>query len=239
MHPHPPHTPVQDPVSAPARVLGKADVAASTDKLQQQKRLQRRSSRVWRVLFYIWLIVVAGLPIYYYLLPDRDWNYEYWGAPEEILVSSRSRENPWRGDEGVFTRIFIARPSAENMQQFRVSANSSYCAERMNKLLAEYEMPGSYRYGEFFGHGWVDVVDCSNGLLLVADYSRNKGGLFSSRMGWENVQEHYPLHFIFAYAWACLGLLVLLLTPFLAIPAGGGYLLFRIVRAFWKLRCRK
>ena len=235
----PPRSPVQPPASAPAQVLSKADVAASTDKLQQQKRLQRRSSRVWRVLFYIWLIVVAGLPIYYYLLPDRDWNYEYWGAPEEIIISRRNQENRLYKNEQVYTRIFIARPSAANKQLFRPYANPGKREELLQSLLEEYKLPPPYRDGDWYGHGLVDVVECGNGLMLVADYSRNKGGLFSSRMSWENVLVHYPLHFIFVYAWACLGLLVLLLTPFLAIPAGGGYLLFRIVRAFWKLRCRK
>ena len=72
----------------------------------------------------------------------------------------------------------------------------------MNKLLQQYELPRPWRYGRWFGHGSVDVVECGNGLLLVADYSRNKGGLFSSRITPEIVWQHYPLHFRIAYAWA-------------------------------------
>lgn len=40
---------------------------------------------------------------------------------------------------------------------------------------------------------------CGNGLVLVRDYSRNKGGLFSSRMEWNIVTAHYPLRFICIY----------------------------------------
>lgn len=233
-----PHTAPDTISTRPAQVLSQAEVAASRDNMQQKTHQMNKGRRIWRRLCIIWLIIVAGLPLYY-LMPDRDWNYEYWGAPEQIVVSSRSQENPWYSDEGVYTRIFIARPSAENRQHFRTYHDSSGIEKRMRSLLDEYQLPGPYRYGDFHGHGWVDAVECGNGVMLLTDYSRNKGGLFSSRMSWENVLVHYPLHFIFVYAWACLGLLVLLLTPFLAIPAGGGYLLFRIVRAFWKLRCRK
>ena len=228
----PPRSPVQPPASAPAQVLSKADVAASTAKLQQQKHQQHRSRRIWRLLRYLWLIVVAGLPIYYYLLPDRDWNYESWGAPEEIIVSRRSQENRLHGDEQVYTRIFIARPSATNKQLFRPYANPGKREELLQSLLEEYKLPPPYRDGAWYGHGLVDVVECGNGLMLVADYSRNKGGLFSSRMSQECLWSHYPLHFIFFHSWACLGLLTLLLTPFLGIPCALLYLLVRVVRAF-------
>ena len=226
------HTPVQPPASAPAQVLSKADTAASTNKLQQQKHQQHRSRRIWRILLYIWLIVVAGLPVYYFLLPDRDWNYESWGAPEEIIVSRRSQENRLHGDEQVYTRIFIARPSATNKQLFRPYANPGKREELLQSLLEEYKLPPPYRDGAWYGHGLVDVVECGNGLMLVADYSRNKGGLFSSRMSQECLWSHYPLHFIFFHSWACLGLLTLLLTPFLGIPGALLYLLVRVVRAF-------
>ena len=228
----PPRSPVQPPASAPAQVLSKADTAASTNKLQQLKHQQHRSRRIWRLLRYLWLIVVAGLPIYYYLLPDRDWNYESWGAPEEIIVSRRSQENRLHGDEQVYTRIFIARPSAANKQLFRPYANPGKREELLQSLLEEYKLPPPYRDGAWYGHGLVDVVECGNGLMLVADYSRNKGGLFSSRMSQECLWSHYPLHFIFFHSWACLGLLTLLLTPFLGIPCALLYLLVRVVRAF-------
>ncbi len=222
----------------PAQALSLAEVAEARDNMQQKSHQMNKGRRIWRRLGIIWLIIVAGLPLYY-LMPDRDWNYEYWGAPEQIVVSSRSQENPWRRDEGVYTRIFIARPSAENRQHFKTYHDSSSIEKRMLSLLDEYQLPGPYRYGDFYGHGWVDAVECGNGFMLIADYSRNKGGLFSSRMSWENVLEHYPLHFIFVYAWATLGLLVMLLTPFLALAAGVCGLLYRLVRAFCPGRCRK
>ncbi len=214
----------------PAQVLTRADVAESAHRLQQKKCQQHQARRPWRILRVIWLVVVAGLPIYYYLLPERDWNYEDWGAPDVIVVSRKHEENPWRGDEQIYSRIFIARPSAANMTHFRESAGSDNRAELLNELLAEYKLPQPYRDRAFHGHGWVDVVECGNGLILVADYSLNKGGLFSSRMTPETVWEHYPLHFIFLHSWASLGLLVLLLTPFLGIPVAMGYLLWRLTQ---------
>ena len=74
-----------------------------------------------------------------------------------------------------------------------------------------------------------------NGLLLVADYSRNKGGLFSSRITPEIVWQHYPLRFHIAYAWAALGLNLLMLTPFLAVPVALCYLLYRVLAAFCRM----
>ncbi len=194
-----------------------------------------RGAKIKRGLLILWLALVAGLPLYY-LMPDRDWNYEDWGAPEQIIRSRMRWDNPWRQDEGVYTRIFIARPAAAHKVHFREFPAESGVAKSMHDQLLQYGLPGPYRYGDYFGHGWVDVVECSNGLLLVADYSRNKGGLFSSRMSWDTVMAHYPLHFRFMYCWAALGLVLLLLTPFLAIPAAVCYLIFRVTRAFWRIR---
>lgn len=187
-----------------------------------------------RWLMGIWVFIIAGLPLYY-LMPDRDWNYEYWGAPEHIIESDTSPENPFCQGEQVYTRIFIARPSAVNMQHFDEVSASGSTARRMSKLLQQYELPRPWRYGCWFGHGSVDVVECGNGLLLVADYSRNKGGLFSSRITPEIVWQHYPLRFRIAYAWAALGLNLLMLTPFLAVPAALCYLLYRVLAAFCRM----
>ena len=194
-----------------------------------------RGAKIKRGLRILWLALVAGLPLYY-LMPDRDWNYEDWGEPEQIIISRMRWDNPWRQDEGVYSRIFIARPAAAHKVHFREFTAECGVAKRMHNLLLQYELPSPYRYGDYFGHGWVDVVECSNGFLLVADYSRNKGGLFSSRMSWDTVMAHYPLHFRFMYCWASLGLVLLLLTPFLAIPAAVCYLIFRVTRAFWRIR---
>lgn len=68
-----------------------------------------------------WFLVVAGFPLYY-LMPDRDWTYEYWGAPAEIVQSSKSAENPGEKHmQGVYARIFIVRPSARNLSNFRAA----------------------------------------------------------------------------------------------------------------------
>ena len=187
-----------------------------------------------RWLMGIWVFIIAGLPLYY-LMPDRDWNYEYWGAPESIIKTTTSPENPFCQGEQVYTRIFIARPSAVNMQRFDEVSATGPTAGRMNKLLQQYELPRPWRYGRWFGHGSVDVVECGNGLLLVADYSRNKGGLFSSRITPEIVWQHYPLRFRIAYTWAALGLILLMLTPFLAVPAALCYLLYRVLAAFCRM----
>ena len=187
-----------------------------------------------RWLMGIWVFIIAGLPLYY-LMPDRDWNYEDWGTPEGIIKTTTSPENPFCQGEQVYTRIFIARPSAVNMQHFDEVSASGPTAGRMNKLLQQYELPRPWRYGDWFGHGSVDVVECGNGLLLVADYSRNKGGLFSSRITPEKVWQHYPLRFRIAYAWAALGLNLLMLTPFLAVPAALGCVLYRMLAAFCRM----
>lgn len=166
----------------------------------------------------IWFLVVAGWPLYY-LMPDRDWNYECWGAPEEIVKSSKSGDNPGeKYMKGVYARIFIVRPSAENLTHFRAPGFTS-CSYPMDELLHQYGLPGPYNYGHWYGHGSMDYVECGSGLVLVRDYSRNKGGLMSSRMGWETVREHYPPHFIIRYLWAWLGIGILLLTPIALIPS--------------------
>ena len=187
-----------------------------------------------RWLMGIWVFIIAGLPLYY-LMPDRDWNYEDWGTPEGIIKTTTSPENPFCQGEQVYTRIFIARPSAVNMQHFDEVSASGPTAGRMNKLLQQYELPRPWRYGDWFGHGSVDVVECGNGLLLVADYSRNKGGLFSSRITPEKVWQHYPLRFRIAYAWAALGLILLLLTPLIAVPVALGCVLYRMLAAFCRI----
>lgn len=193
-----------------------------------------RGAKIKRGLLILWLALVAGLPLYY-LMPDRDWNYEDWGAPEHIIRSRMRWDNPWRQDEGVYSRIFIARPAAAHKVHFRECPAESGAAKRMRDLLLQYGLPGPYHYGDYFGHGWVDVVECSNGLLLVADYSRNKGGLFSSRMSWDTVMAHYPLHFRFMYCWAALGLIVLLLTPILAVTIALCLLFIRTLKAFRRM----
>jgi hypothetical protein len=198
------------------------------------KAYENKRRFIWRRLVGVWCFIVAGFPLYY-LMPDRDWNYEYWGAPEHIIESDTSPENPFYQDEGVYTRIFIARPSAVNMQRFDEVSATGPTAGRMNKLLQQYELPRPWRYGDWHSDGSGDVVVCGNGLLLVADYNRNKGGLFSSRITPEIVWQHYPLRFRIAYAWAALGLNLLMLTPFLAVPAALCYLLYRVLAAFCRM----
>lgn len=179
-----------------------------------------------------WFLVVAGFPLYY-LMPDRDWNYEYWEAPVEIVQSSKIAENPGeKYMQGVYARIFIVRPSTRNLSNFRAAGFTS-CAHPMDELLREYALPGPYRYGHWYGHGSMDYVECGNGLVLVRDYSRNKGGLMSSRMGWETVREHYPLHFVIRYLWAWTGIGVLLLTPIALIPGLFLYSGIRIISSFF------
>ena len=57
----------------------------------------------WRRLIGIWLIIVAGLPIYY-MQPDFDWYYPDWGEPGKILRSYRIADNPLYKDEDVYTQ---------------------------------------------------------------------------------------------------------------------------------------
>ena len=68
-------------------------------------------------------------------------------------------------------------------------------------------------------HGSVYYVVCGDGRLLLRDSSRNKGGLFSSRMAFvelSDLQEQHPLHVVFFYLWAFVGVLVLIFSPFFA-----------------------
>lgn len=169
-----------------------------------------------RKFFIVWLIMLAGFPVYY-LMPERDWNYQYWGAPQEIVKSRMFLENPAHPGERGYSRVFIIRPSAENCMRFGEGTRGTTNRFSMEELLRYYDLPGPYRYGWWIGHGDMDYVECGNGLVLVRDYSRNKGGLFSSRMEPETVRKYYPLHFFVIYAWAWFSALILLLTPFLIV----------------------
>ena len=198
--------------------------------------MQANKKRWWRIPLLIWLVLVAGLPVYY-LRPDCDWYYARWGAPEEIVKSCRSADNPLYGDEGVYARIFIVRPSAENLEHFR--GDKAVCSSNMypmDALLKEYELPGPYRMGNWYDSGVVDYVECGNGLLLLRDYSRNKGGLFSSRMAFaelSDLMELHPLHVVFFYLWGFVGILVLSFPPFFAIPFLLFWLIIKRVNRGW------
>lgn len=186
----------------------------------------------WKLrLVLIWMLVVAGLPIYY-LRSDCDWDYSRWGAPGEILETKRSPENHLHGDEGVYTRVFVVRPSKDNYISFKIKSEQSRTsiAPFLASLLREYELPPPYYYGSWLEYGWVDLVKCGNGLLLVCDYSRNKGGLMSARWKWE--EGNYPSHVAIFYFWACLSIWVLLLTLILFIP---GIVLHRVFRALVRI----
>ena len=192
----------------------------------------------WQVLLLIWLVLVVGYPIYY-LRPDCDWSYAYWGAPEEIVTSCRSSDNPMHGDEGVYARIFIVRPSVENLACFRGAAyvNSSNMYP-MEALLQEYELPGPYSPGNWYGAGTVDYVECGNGLLLLRDYSRNKGGLMSARMNSRRLSDLWqqqPPHVVFFYIWALLGVATLILTPCLLLAV----VVFVAVKRFFAALLRR
>lgn len=188
--------------------------------------------RICKGLLILWLMLVAGLPAYY-LMPARDWNYEDWGAPEEIVKSRMSWDNPANREKGVYARVFIVRPSAQNLAHFHEKKSTS-CYYPMDELLHRYELPGPYRYGSWYGHGSMDYVECGNGLVLVRDYSRNKGGLFSSRMAWDTVKAHYPRYFVCLFMWASVGLVVLILTPFLLLFGALAYAIIRLILAFFR-----
>lgn len=175
-----------------------------------------RRLRSW--LLSIWLVLVAGLPVYY-LRPDCDWDYRRWGTPEAILESARSPENHLHGDEGVYTRVFVVQPSEGNRECLALDK----CRERelspfIASCLRRYNLPGPYRSGGWLEYGWVDLVLCGNGQLLMCDYSRNKGGLLSAKFSYcslDYVWTHYPAHVGFFYCWAIIAVLALLLAPFL------------------------
>lgn len=186
------------------------------------------------LLVVIWMLVVAGLPIYY-LRPDCDWDYSRWAAPEEILETKQSPENHLHGDEGVYTRVFVVRPSKANYISFDIKREQSRksITPFLSSLLREYELPPPYNYGSWLEYGWVDWVECGNGLLLVCDYSRNKGGLMSARWRWED--GNYPGHVALFYFWAWLSIWGLLLTVVLLVPGVVLYGLFRALKRFIRL----
>ena len=183
------------------------------DKGQMTTPRQCGSQWLMWCLLGIWLLIVAGLPVYY-LRADRDWYYPCWGEPREILVSHRIEENPHYRDENEYSRVFIVRPSEENLAYFRsLKYSNCICSETVEALLKEYSLPGPYH---FSNSGCVDFALCSNGLVLVHDFSRNKGGLFSNRLTQpEKVVRSYPQSFVFYYVWAWVSLGMLVLSPVL------------------------
>lgn len=198
----------------------------------QPLKMQRRRWRLWWWGVGIWLILVAGWPVCY-LRQDRDWYYPCWGKPYEILTSSRRSENPLYEDERVYSRVFIVRPSEENLACFDwLPFQHCSFSERVESLLKEYCLPGPYR---FANTGCVNFVMCGNNLMLVHDLSRNKGGLISSRMSRpEKVLQSYPSAYVFHYVWACVSIVLLVLSPPLFLL---GMLIWRI-RAISRFRAR-
>ncbi len=194
----------------------------------------KKSRRKW--LLILWLLIVAGLPVYY-LRPDCDWYYARWGTPERIVKSRINFDNPlYERGEAVYTRVFVVHPSAESLECLRKDSFETKAQQNLLPLLLRYELPGPYRFWHWHVHGSVDYVECGNGLLLLRDYSRNKGGLFSSRMAFvefSELWEQNPPHVVFFYLWGVLGFLLLCLTPFLLLIGGGLYLILRpICRCF-------
>lgn len=208
-----------------------------TNSVKDSKGTRDKGHRrsLWLWLIGIWVFLVAGLPLYY-LQSDRDWYYSEWGEPLEILESRKISENPLYQDEGVYTRVFVARASEENVACFNSLAFAGSCLypERIDPLLKEYSLPAPYRFGNT---GCVDFALCSNGLMLVYDFSRNKGGLLSSRLlQTGEVERSYPLGFVNFYIWAHLSLVVLVLTLVLLFLAPILFLLLKVasrcIRAF-------
>lgn len=217
-------------ISCLGRIIILRSMAETVEKVTAGKKgINRR-----RWIVGIWLLFVAGLPIYY-LRPDCDWDYSRWAAPEEILETKQSPENHLHGDEGVYTRVFVVRPSKANYISFDIKREQSRksITPFLSSLLREYELPPPYNYGSWLEYGWVDWVECGNGLLLVCDYSRNKGGLMSARWSWK--EGNYPGHVAFFYFWAWLSIWVLLLTVVLFIPGVVLYGLFRALIRFIRL----
>ena len=180
---------------------------------------------LWRCMIGIWLLLVAGLPVYY-LRPERDWYYSSWGSPQEILTSGRLADNPLYKDEGVYSRVFIVRPSEENLA-YLDSLEYKHCifSESVEPLLKECGLPGPYR---FANTGCVNFVLCGDGLMLVHDFSRNKGGLFSSRLAYpEDVVRLYPFRFVFYYIWAWISIGVLVISPGVFLLGKGIHFLCR------------
>lgn len=208
-----------------------------TNSVKDSKGTRDKGHRrsLWLWLIGIWVFLVAGLPLYY-LQSDRDWYYSEWGEPLEILESRKISENPLYQDEGVYTRVFVARASEENVACYNSLAFAGSCLypEKIEPLLKEYSLPAPYRFGHT---GCVDFALCSNGLMLVYDFSRNKGGLLSSRLlQTGEVERSYPLGFVIFYIWAHLSLVVLVLTLVLLLLAPILFLLLKVasrcIRAF-------
>ena len=178
----------------------------------------------WRWLIGIWLIIVAGLPIYY-MQPDFDWYYPDWGEPGKILKSYRIADNPLYKDEDVYTRVFIILPAEGTLTKFHEKEDKYIIFKSdVEAELQHASLHGPYQYAN---DGCVNFVLCDNGLMLVYDFSRNKGGLLSSRMGdMEYVRNHFPAHSVFFYFWAILASLTLILTPCLLV-IGALFLLTR------------
>ena len=190
-----------------------------------------------KCIFILWLLIVLGLPVYY-LRPDCDWYYARWGTPEQIVKSRINFDNPLYEDEGVYTRVFVVRPSAETLELLGADSYEIKVQEAQQSflpLLLRYELPGPYRFWHWHVHGSVDYVECGNGLLLLRDRSRNKGGLTSSRMEFLELSDlwaQHPAHVVIFFLWGCLGFITLCLTPFLLV-------LYFLLLPFFRLFCRK
>jgi hypothetical protein len=182
--------------------------------------MQANKKRWWRIPLLIWLVLVAGLPIYY-LRPDCDWYYARWGTPECIEKSRIDLCSLISNKEEVYTRIFVVRPAVDNMAMLGEASVETKPQQDMLPLLRKYELPAPYRYWYWRVHGSVYYVVCGDGRLLLRDSSRNKGGLFSSRMAFvelSDLLEQHPLHVVFFYLWGFVGTVVLILSGLLAVP---------------------
>ena len=189
-----------------------------------------------KCIFFLWLLIVLGLPVYY-LRPDCDWYYARWGTPEQIVKSRINFDNPLSlyDEEGVYTRVFVVRPSAETLERLSADSYEMNPDESLLPLLLRYELPGPYRFWHWHVHGSVDYVECGNGLLLLRDCSRNKGGLTSSRMEFLELSDllaQHPAHVVIFFLWGCLGFITLCLTPFFIV-------LYFLLLPFFRLFCRK
>ena len=125
-------------------------------------------------LFILWLLIVAGLPVYY-LRPDCDWYYARWGTPEQIVKSRINFDNPLYEDEGVYTRVFVVRPSAETLELLGADSFEIKVQEAQQSflpLLLRYELPGPYRFWHWHVHGSVDYVDNSVDYEAVPEASQ-------------------------------------------------------------------
>ena len=200
---------------------------------RQTKPTTPRSKRVLRWgLIGIWLLLVAGWPLYY-LQEDRDWYYPRWGTPKEIVTSYQVSANPLYEDEGVYSRIFIVHPSEENLAYFD-SLTYKHCAfsESIAPLLKQHNLPGPYRYAST---GCVNFVIGGNGLMLVHDFSRNKGGLTSDRLAApEKVVRSYPQSFVIYYLWAWVSIALLALSPILLALSPILLVPVRLISALWR-----